>query len=258
MQVVSSSNARRHQIDTYMGEVKFSLYFGTPVTMHEGPQAYIVQPQDPNVRLDPHFHDIDQFQVFLTGNAMFGKNEMRPISIHYADAFTPYGPIVARGETFSFLVLRPAASGGYYGMPAEREKMKGRNGQNISMQIDHTSPLGDAVERKFLCGPRADGLAAEIIRIPPNAEAAGLKPAGAGQFCLVCDGRVTVDGETEEKMSLIYIDKDERAPVFRAGEEGAEILVLQYPRPSARPGSDPYDRPKSSDYEGAPTTPPHS
>src|SRR5690349_4353498 len=41
-----------------------------------------------------HFHEVDQFQIFTEGTAMLGKHPIGPVTLHYSDAYTPYGPIV--------------------------------------------------------------------------------------------------------------------------------------------------------------------
>ena len=61
------------------------------------PQAYLVeQPADATV--PPHFHDSDQFQVFVSGKVMFGKKAVHSPSLHYAEGHTPYGPIVTEDQ----------------------------------------------------------------------------------------------------------------------------------------------------------------
>ena len=50
-----------------------------------------------------------------------GKKDARAITFQYADAFTPYGPMIGRSEGFSFFTLRPISSGGFFAMPGNRK-----------------------------------------------------------------------------------------------------------------------------------------
>ena len=54
----------------------------------------------------PHFHDTDQFQVFVAGAASFGKHRVEPLTVHYAGGHTPYGPIVTAEEGTHYFTLR--------------------------------------------------------------------------------------------------------------------------------------------------------
>src|SRR5690242_10926105 len=50
-----------------------------------------------------HYHIRDQFQVVVDGKAKFGRHDVGPISVHFARAYTPYGPLnmdVKEGVTF--------------------------------------------------------------------------------------------------------------------------------------------------------------
>src|SRR5260370_39381874 len=51
-----------------------------------GPPAYVIP---------PHFHEIDQYQIFVGGSATLGKHAVLAGSVHYAAAYTPSGPITA-------------------------------------------------------------------------------------------------------------------------------------------------------------------
>ena len=77
----------------------------------------------PGARIDPHFHDIDQFQVVVDGDCRMGKKAADPVTFQYADAYTPYGPIVGAELGFAFFTLRPIASGGFFPMPGNKHNM---------------------------------------------------------------------------------------------------------------------------------------
>src|ERR1700722_11323486 len=59
--------------------------------------------QDPDTNADPHFHIANQFQVFVRGDGLFGKHPVRSVSVHYAGAYTPYGPICAGNRGIAYI-----------------------------------------------------------------------------------------------------------------------------------------------------------
>mgnify|MGYP007000427639 len=53
------------------------------------PQGFLVE-QPSNSVTPPHFHDYEQYQVFVDGGARLGKHVASPLSLHYARGHTPY------------------------------------------------------------------------------------------------------------------------------------------------------------------------
>lgn len=241
MRTVAISEAREVEVKRAGGVGRRVDYIGSPGTIDENPQAFYVDRLYPEARIDPHFHDIDQFQVVVDGTCKMGKKSADPVTFQYADAYTPYGPIVGEHQGFGFFTLRPIASGGFFAMPGNRHNMPGRAGRNIAGRFDTASPrpAGGAVAREELMSGQEDGAMALGLRLGPNAQAQGPASDAGGQYYLVCEGALTQDGGTLPRRSLIHVPAGETAPVLRAGENGADVLVLQFARPSERPGSDP-------------------
>jgi len=241
MQTVASNEAVFKEVKREGGIGARRSYIGTPGSMADGPQAFLVERPYPNPRVAPHFHDVDQFQVIVNGDGRMGKKEVKPITFQYADAFTPYGPIVGRDHGIDFFTLRPVASGGYFPMPGSRQHMPGRAGRNISGVFDiERDPLpAGKVEREPLMEPQVDDVYAEGLRLGPKAVADGVDATTGGQYYLVCTGTLEQDGKTLPAKSLIYVEPNETAPRLQAGPEGACVLALRFPCPSDRPGSDP-------------------
>jgi hypothetical protein len=78
-----------------------------------------------------------------------------------------------------------------------------------------------------LLEPRADGLGAWRHVLPAGATMTGPSPAeGMGQFWLVVSGAFN----GLPPLSLVFVGPQEAAYAGQAGAEGAELLVLQYPR----------------------------
>ncbi len=209
-------------------------YFGAPMEMAPGPQAFLAQSKTPRYTIDAHFHDVNQFQLFVEGFGRLGKRPASPITFHYADAYTPYGPIVAGEEGISFFTLRPRASGGYFGMPGSRDKMPGKAGRNIARSFAPIEPEGseqkEPVLRETLIEPEPDGLLALRLRLRAGVEATGIDPAGGGgQYYLVAAGSLVRDGQELPRFSLLFVEPGEIAPVLHPGPHGADLLVLQFP-----------------------------
>jgi len=245
MRVVASSEAVAVEVKR-PGEPESRRfdYIGSPGLIDANPQAFLVDRLFAGARIDPHFHDIDQFQVVVAGDCRMGKKAAEPVTFQYADAYTPYGPIVGADRGFAFFTLRPIASGGFFAMPGNRHNMPGRAGRNLAgrFQTDRPLPPAGAVERETLLDPQADGVDAVGLRLGPGARADGPASVGGGQYYLVCAGEAAVEGRTLAAQSLIHVAAGEPAPAFTAGPAGTAILALQFARPSDRPGSDPAER----------------
>jgi len=239
MQVISSDSISWKTLTNESGNGRLGVYMGMPGQFHEGPQAFLVQVLDPGGSIQPHFHDVDQFQVIVQGDGVIGKKPLRPITAQYADAFTPYGPIVSRDDGISFFTLRQSASAGHFHMPGSRDKMPGRAGRNIAAQFMTGQIPAGGDQIRLPLQESEDGLRMDGFRIPANTTVAATPSTGGCQFYLVCNGSLVHDGQTLPTQSLIYVEIGEDAPQLQAGPEGAEVMLLQFPKPSDRPGSNP-------------------
>lgn len=216
-------------------------FIGSPGLMDENPQAFLVDRLFPGATISPHFHDIDQFQIVVDGYCTMGKKAAPPVTFQYADAFTPYGPIVGEEKGFAFFTLRPIASGGFFAMPGNRHNMPCRAGRNIAGHFDRAAPPPAAGESvvAHLMDAQADGVDAIGLRLGPAAELDGPPSDGGGQYYLVCGGDVRMGDKHMPRWSLAHVAGGEASPELTAGPDGADVLVLQFARPSERPGSDP-------------------
>jgi len=244
MQCVPGTEATEISVIRPEGAGRRFDYIGSPGIIDENPQAFLVDRLYPGARIDPHFHDIDQFQVVVDGSCKMGKKFAEPVTFQYADAYTPYGPIIGAEEGFAFFTLRPIASGGFFAMPRNRHKMPCRAGRNIAGRFDTSRPLpapGLVIEEPLMADHQPDGVDAIGIRLGADAQCAGPASIGGGQYYLVCEGEAWQNDMHLPRRSLIHVPTGDDAPVLRAGVDGADILVLQFSRPSDRPGSDPKD-----------------
>lgn len=198
------------------------------------PQAYLVeQPSDSTVA--PHFHDTNQFQVFVRGDGVFGRKPVNGLTIHYARAHTAYGPIVARDSDVHYLTLRNCWDSGAKILPENRPKMLKIERLHRIVEDVH---MPDSAELAALPLPRGvdvvpleeDGLGVRRYDLPPGGSCApGFEQSGAGAYVFILDGEVSYAGATYETHSLLYTGPDETALDLEAGSDGAVVLLLQFP-----------------------------
>jgi hypothetical protein len=241
MLAVGRAEARIKEVKVAGGVGQRHGYIGEPGQLSEAAQAFLVVRPFAGARIEPHFHDVDQFQIVVDGDGRIGKKQVSPVTFQYADAFTPYGPIIANDRGLSFFTLRNIASGGFWAMPGNKQNMPGRAGRNIEGTFELESgvpPAGEAT-REDLMPPQEDGVMAVGFRLGPGARAPGLPSVGKGQFYLVCAGSLTVEGRDLPERSIIRLDPGDEALELVAGSDGAQIVAIQFAAPSDRPGTDP-------------------
>jgi hypothetical protein len=249
---MADAEKTRRRVTTADGlETGVSVYFG--VTAADGgtpnpglgalfPVAYRID-QDPGTQADPHFHQANQFQVFVGGAGYFGKQAVRPVMAQYAQAFTPYGPIVAGPQGLSYFTLRNGWDPGGQFMPAQRELLKA-SGRSPRAELSTTMELPrSSAELKALAEPThevtlalaGDGLGGWRYRLPPGRSLTGSTPAdGGGQYWIVLGGTDTASDVPLSTFACLFLGPDEPARTVTAGAEGLDVLVLQFPRPVAR------------------------
>ncbi len=190
----------------------------------KGPPAYVIP---------PHFHEIDQYQIFVGGSATLGKHAVLPGSVHYADAYTPYGPITATQDGFDYLTLRPKSIIGYHEMPEGGPLLKpvnetrGRRGRMMVADIDPAGPRDTAREALF---EEPDGIAAYRLSADPGAALPQPDIAHGGAYYVVLDGEVAAAGKVYPPRSCIWVDQGEAPPEMTAGTDGASVAFMSFAR----------------------------
>ena len=112
-----------------------------------------LSPEDIVVR--PHFHQVDQFQVFTGGDGHIGRHAIKPTFVHYVDAYKPYGPIVSGPLGFQYVTIRASGDPGPQYMPDSRALRKRVHGRYIARQIADIEVGAPTVVEP----PHSDGLA---------------------------------------------------------------------------------------------------
>ncbi|HYF16365.1 MAG TPA: hypothetical protein VEA40_00750 [Ramlibacter sp.] len=199
------------------------------------PQAFLIE-QAPNSVIRPHFHQENQFQVVVGGGAELGRHAVAPVSVHYASRHTGYGPITSGAQGVSYFSLRDRVTALAYYLPESRELMEDVPRRNLF--ADHV-PVAEPAQLRALHGVeatpvlplQADGVAAWAVRLAPGASHWLPLPAGgADRFHLVLSGAVVRDGESLPRLATVFASAQETPLVLQAGDDGAQVLVLQFPQ----------------------------
>jgi len=223
-QDVSAPNGNHYLISDYVGSVS---------QRSSGPQGFMVEFQTPHGVIPPHFHLVDQFQVVVGGSGKLGKHALAPVSVHYADAFTPYGPISAGPDGLSFFTLRVEGDLGSQYMPGSRDKMERKAGRNLSghvvMDGTGTVAAGNVADFRPLLGPFDDGVAAFSAQLQPGDVVKGIDAApGGGQYYVVLEGSLLHEEQQLPRLSCLFVAAGEQAPCLKSGPGGVHLLALQF------------------------------
>lgn len=207
--------------------------YGTGQVRDMEPQGFLVF-QPPNAVTRPHFHQTNQFQIFVGGSGTVGRLRADPLTIQFAGPNTTYGPIVSEDEGIRYFTLRQSWDPGAQYMPEKRAKLvKGEKRQFVAVRGQGEVPPvtdSDGVQTETLIAPQSDGLSALVFTIPSGAEIA-LPDAisGGGQYQVVIAGSQIRDDEYLDELSVEFAFPDEGCVPVRAGANGLELLVLRFP-----------------------------
>ena len=196
------------------------------------PTVFLAE-QPPHYSLGTHFHRQNQFQLFVAGSGTLGPERLNPVTVHYAGAYTGYGPLLAGAEGVQYFTIRPVFDSGFIPASEAREKMVRGPKRHAQVALgapwseDRLAGLAQAQDRFAL--PTDRGLAVRHVRLPP-AVACELEHVeiSIGFFVFVLSGTATVSGCTLGHWESAFATADERL-VLTAGARGVEIVVLHVP-----------------------------
>jgi hypothetical protein len=242
MRAVSIDDVDWMEMTNESGRLRVGVYCGKPGQMEQGPEAFVTYLLDPGAVIKPHFHDVDQFQIFLEGDGQIGRTRFQSVTVHYVDAYTPYGPIVSDDGKLVYVTLRAAAAGGHFSMPEKVGMIPVRQRRTHTVQFTPAPEAKDASEqRASLIAVREDGLRVESIQLGPDEQFADTVSDGGGRFVLVCAGTARAGTRALPFLSVLYVGQGNELAGLSAGSTGATLLLLQFARPSERIGSDPVE-----------------
>ncbi|HLY91450.1 MAG TPA: hypothetical protein VKQ27_20880 [Acetobacteraceae bacterium] len=215
----ASSNGTGFWLTSYIGANRYSRGAEEPPgpgTIY--PMAFLVE-QDPDAVVGAHYHQADQFQVMVDGTGRLGTHAVAGGAVHFAGAWTAYGPLAAGQGGLHYFTLRNGWDPGarYMEFPDNRATLR-------SLPRQHREAVGEVTAT-------SDGLAARRHQLDAGASVTGPDPIeSGGQFWLVLAGSMQRDGGALPPRSCIFIYPHEPAFTAISGPEGLTVLMLQFPK----------------------------
>ena len=231
-------NERDYVLSGYVGAAPVRGYYleGNEVNDNGLPQGFLVE-QPAGAVTNPHFHETNQFQVIVGGDGTFGKKPIAPLSIQYANAHTPYGPIVSGDAGVTYFTLRANWDPGAKYMPASRDKLIKGNQRSrlvgpIASDPEESRRTRRAPMTDTIITEEPDRLAAWRLCLGPRQVMTAPDPVGSGgQYLIVAEGGMAHAGLDLDRLSVLFVTADEPALRVAAGDDGLDLLVLQFPEP---------------------------
>jgi hypothetical protein len=192
--------------------------------------------QPPDYTTGAHFHDVDQYQIFLGApGAVFQRTPLDQVLVHYSDAYSTYGPFSTSTEPMRFLTFRSKATRFIGYMPQDRDKLIRRGRRNIHMKVDVASsrelaPGTTEIETLF---PTQDDLVAAfclkagpqgIVKYPD-------RPVWSSGWLCIVDGDVNVGGVSYGCGSVGRLDPN-NPPLALQATDTSSFCVLALHLPS--------------------------
>lgn len=127
---------------TFIGENRNTLREGQtpPADGLLYPMAFLVE-KEPHAVVKPHFHQADQYQVVVQGGGRLGTHDVGTVAVHYTDAWSAYGPIVAADDGIAWFTLRNTWDPGARYMPAAREQLRAARVRNFQHREAASPPM---------------------------------------------------------------------------------------------------------------------
>ena len=204
----------------------------------DGGEAFLVE-MSSREQILPHFHEVDQFQIFVAGSGRMGREVAAPLAVHYADRYTAYGPIVADAQGFSFFTFHATRDPGsvYLHKPGYRERLQPSE-QRYRLApaiVLSTAPVlqsrGEVASESLLSDEGVAAPAAGLLRLGAGMTTCGPDPRDSGgQYFLVVNGDLDWQGMRYPLWSMLFAGAADGALEFGAGANGLEVLVLQFPQ----------------------------
>ncbi len=202
----------------------------------ELPAAYIIE-YGPNGFSQAHYHAVDQFQILLDGKGRFGRHEVAPISVHFARAYTPYGPLETP-EGWQFMTLRAGYDPGAQRLPDASAKLKqipGRRPWQITCKAEFdskkTRTASPSIKLQAIPGLEDEcGMYGNTLSMPPDGRiTAPDHTQGGGQFVIALKGSLWHEQRKRQAETVVYIGPDDPPFEIHAGSLGLEALILNFP-----------------------------
>ena len=204
----------------------------------DAPSAFLAQ-YPPDEHSTAHYHAVDQFQILVKGKGQLGRHEVAPYYVHFARAYTPYGPLHSDAETgWTFMTLRAHWDAGAQRLPEKVDALKqipGRKPWQVTTQATFPEAAAGAVFQDMPEIKDERGLFARSFTIAPNASTTAPTPAnGGGQYIVALSGSMVHAGREQKAMTVAFVKPDEPAFEIKAGADGCQGIILNFPQAAPR------------------------
>ena len=195
-------------------------YFGGAAPFG-GVQAYLVEQR--NYVLRAHFHPVDQFQILRGApGSLLGSAPIGELTVHYADAFTVYGPLIGADPPLRYFTLRAETTTETRFMPESRALLPRRRGRSLHGDVD----LGTAGS---VLGEYEDGLSVRCLTAEAGTTLTVPECGPNGAFLYVAAGTLESGDQTYPCETLGWQAPDSPAWTGTAGGEAAAVIVMAFP-----------------------------
>jgi len=182
-----------------------------PKGVVDHPVAFLAE-GTPHRVIKPHFHEVDQFQVIVSGGGVIGKHPLSLNAVH---------------------LLRAHWDPGAQYIPAAKEKLVSVPNRKPWQVTEAPKFEGDAAVNVHTFNEIKDerGLAAYSLKLAAGVKTAGPDASnGNGQYIIVTKGSLNYQGKEYKAISIGFTKPDEGYFPIVAGPDGVEALVLNFPR----------------------------
>jgi rubredoxin len=198
------------------------------------PSAFLAQ-YDPGDRSCTHFHTVDQFQILVRGRGQLGRHEVAPYYVHFARAYTPYGPLNADEKTgWTFMTLRTRYDPGAQRLPGALPKLKevpDRHPWQVTTKATFPGKSPGASFREISEIKDDHGLFVSSLTMAAGTQTVAPAPSsGDGQYVVVVKGSLLHENREHRALTVVFVKPEEDAFRIHAGPQGLEALVLNFPR----------------------------
>jgi len=203
-----------------------------PEGVVDHPVAFLAE-GTPHRVIKPHFHEVDQFQVIVSGGGVIGKHPLSLNAVHFSRAHTPYGPLTGAEEGVGFLTLRAHWDPGAQYLDQSKDKLVATPNRKPWQATEAPKFEGNGEINIHTFNEIKDerGLAAYYLKFAPGVQTAGPDASkGNGQYIIVTKGSLNYQGKEYKAISIGFTKPDEGYFPIIAGPEGVEALVLNFPR----------------------------